>query len=296
MNPVTLFLLLLCPFCFALNNIALRLYQTKVTDDTHSLLLFQASFCFLASLLYATGVRSIPSPPTIVLAVAFGCCFFLCSLCGARCYLVGPMSLTSVIINSSMFLPILWSVLFWNDSLTGRMIVGIVLVLLTFVLSSLSSGKPQEHKEHFNKKWLLLVSAAFLCNGTSAILQKTRQRAEPQGDLFVFLAISYLTAALLFCLSYLLQKGKYPPLPSTNIHRPLWWMLVAMAGLGTFLGNCLLQILCTQVTAGVLYPVVNGGLCILTAATSFVFFREQATIFKLCSIAVGVLGIVLLSL
>ena len=73
-------------------------------------------------------------------------------------------------------------------------------------------------------------------------------------------------------------------------------MLVLLAGLGTFFGNCLLQVLCTQVTAGVLYQVVNGGLCILTAAASFVFFRERTTAFNLCSISTGIAGIVLLSL
>ena len=169
------------------------------------------------------------------------------------------------------------------------------MIIFTFVFSSLS-GESKEQKARFHKKWLLLVSIAFVCNGITAIVQKTRQQAEPQGDLLVFPAIGYLTAALLFGLSYFLQKGKYPPLPSTNIHRPLWWMLVGLAGAGTFLGNCLLQILCTQVMAGVLYPVVNGGLCILIAAASFVLFRERATIFKLCAIVTGVLGIVLLSL
>ena len=241
MNAATLFLLFLCPVCFAFNSISLRLFQTEIAQDTRSLLLFQAAFCFLASLLVAAGIRSAPSLLTVMLAVVFGAGFFLCILCSARCLLIGPMSLTSVLINSSMLLPIFWSVLFWQESLSGRTLIGILLIFATFTLSSLSR-EPQKSKKRDHKKWLCLVLVAFLCNGITAIVQKARQQAEPQGDPWVFLAISYLTAALLFFLSYFLQRKNSPSF-SANVHRPLWWTLAALAGVGTFSGSSLLQIL-----------------------------------------------------
>ncbi len=292
---MNLFFLLLCPLCFAFNSIALRLYQTKITDDPRTLPFFQAAFCLVASLLYATGIRAVPSLLPLLLGVAFGCCFFLCSFCSARCYLVGPMSLTSVLVNTSMLLPIFWSVLFYDDGFTGRMAVGIGLVLLTFVLSSRKQQGAQDKQEHRHTIWIVLVSIAFVSNGATAILQKVRQRAEPEGDLFVFLAISYLTATLLFYIRYCSSKRRDHTPAAVHVRRGLWWMLVIMAGAGTFLGNCLLQILCTRIAAGVLYPVVNGGLCLLVATASFVFFRERATLAKVCAIVAGVLGIILLS-
>ena len=286
-------LLLLCPLSFAINAVSVRLYQTKITSSAHPMLLFQGSYCLLASLLYATGVRGLPSLLTVVSAVSFGCCFFLAVTCSARCYVTGPMSLTSVLVNASMLLPILWSVLFWNEQVTGSMLAGIVFILCTFVLSAASAGKAGDH---FDKKWFIFVTVAFLCNGTTAILQKYRQHTEPQGNLFVFPCIGYLVAALLFYSIYFIRKQKNPELPAhTGSRRPLWWLLVLTAGAGSFLGNCLLQILCVRVAAGVLYPVVNGGLCVVTAAASFAFFHERTTVFKLCSIISGVTGIVLLS-
>ncbi len=292
MNTITLFFLFLCPLCFAVNNIALRAFQTQIADDVSSLSFFQASFCFWAAVLYAFGIQTVPSLSTVLLAVGFGCCFFICSTCGARCYLVGAMSLTSVLVNTSMLLPIFFSIIFYDDVLSLRMVIGIVLVLATFVLSSL---RGRASPKQFHKIWLLLVAVAFMSNGLTAILQKIRQQTEPNSNLFVFPAIGYLTAAFLFLLMHQFQRKKQPFFPAADLHRPFWWVLVLLAGLGTFAGNCLLQFLCTRVSAGSLYPTVNGGLCVLTATASFLLFRERLSVYKLCAIVVGLLGIIVLS-
>ena len=54
--------------------------------------------------------------------------------------------------------------------------------------------------------------------------------------------------------------------------------------------------LCTEIPAGILYPTVNGGLCVITAMASFVIFREKPTVLKMLSILSGVAGIVILNL
>lgn len=284
-------LLLLSPLSFAVNSISIRFYQTKIPPVRGGILAFQGAFCLFAALLYATGIRSLPSVWTVLSGISFGVCFFVTLVCSARCYEIGPMSLTAVLVNASLVLPLIWSVLFFQEQVTVKMVAGIRCVGATFVLSSFGA---RENRKRSNAKWFLLVTIAFVCNGATAILQKTRQQAEPEGDLFVFPCIAYFTAAVLLFLAFYLKKDRGPFLPLQR--RPLFVLFILTAGAGTFLGNCLLQMLCTEIPAGILYPTVNGGLCVITAMASFVIFREKPTVLKMLSILSGVAGIVILNL
>ena len=71
-----------------------------------------------------------------------------------------------------------------------------------------------------------------------------------------------------------------------------------MSGLGSYGGNALLGILSAPggIQGPVLYPCVNGGLCIVSALCSFLFFKEKPSARKLTAIGIGIVAIVLLNL
>lgn len=284
-------LLLLLPLTFVVNSISIRFYQVKIPDASRGMRAFQGAFCLLGALLYALAARSMPSISAIILGMAFGVCFFLTLTCSAICYEIGPMSLTAILVNASLIWPVLWSICFWEDMISARMLAGMILICLTFALSSLGM---HSQKNRMGKRWLLLAMIAFCCNGGSAVLQKSYQRFEPQGEGPCFLLVAYLTAALLFFGDYVLHRRQDAFLPRKR--RGVYLLLVSAAGAGSFAGNFLLQSLCARIPAGVLYPVANGGLCVVTALASFLLFHERPTRWKICSIVSGVAGIAVLAL
>ena len=286
-----LVLLLLTPLTFAVNSVSIRYYQLKIPNAQQGIRAFQGAFCLFAALLYAAVARELPSLRAVGLGVLFGICFFLTLTCSAVCYEIGPMSLTAILVNASLALPLMWSVCFLGERVSLRMMIGLLLICLTFLLSALGR---REKGTRAGKRWMVLVTLAFLCNGASAILQKSYQRTQAEGNPFSFLSIAYLTAALLFFSAAALRRGKDTFFPSQRGW--LYCLLIAAAGAGSFAGNGLLQSLCVRVPAGVLYPIANGGLCVVTAIASFVLFRERLTRWKLMSIASGVAGIAVLTL
>ena len=54
--------------------------------------------------------------------------------------------------------------------------------------------------------------------------------------------------------------------------------------------------LADKVDGAILYPCINGGLCLLLTVMSCIFFREKLTLKKSIAIALGCAAIVILNL
>lgn len=143
--------------------------------------------------------------------------------------------------------------------------------------------------------WLVFALIAFFSNGVTAVLQKQSKLSAPESNGNIFMGLAYLVAASVQAITFLL-KSKSAPNTAKFRFSPLCAALILCAGLGSFVGNAVLLRLSTQVPAALLYPFVNGGLCITVSVFSIRIFREKLTVFKACAIAVGLASIVFLNL
>ena len=285
MNP-SYPLMFLAVFLFALNSCLTRLFQVKQQKKAEGLFLYQACFCLTASVLFLCIGRQLAKP--LLPAVLFGLFFAAAIFCSAKCCEIGSMSLTSIIINLSLLVPLLYSWFFLNESVLPRSIIGCVLLSATFVLSSGAS-----RKERYSNWWLLLVVIGFAANGTTAVVQKQQQLLQANSG--AFLGTAYLVSAIVIAILFFVKKGNQQTthfvqsLPKTVAYSLL-------SGFGSFAGNGLLMYLSTKINGGVLYPVINGGLCLVCSAVSFLVFREKPTRQKAAAILTGLAAIVLLCL
>lgn len=287
-------LLLLTPFLFAVGSIGIRVFQLHFQNRRCAIWVFQGAYCIVATIAYATQIRQAPDAGTAILAAIFGVFFFLATRNGARSYELGPMSLTSVISNSSLLIPTLVSVFVWNEVLTVRQIIGIVLLFATFIISANS----EKNGGKVNLRWICVVFVAFLANGCTATLQKFQEkRAVETGS--AFLCIAYGTAALCLAGYSLYKYVRTDPSEPKVLFRGNPWLLAGLtvaSGLGSFGGNLLMQILCTKINGGIMYPVINGGLCVIVSLAAFFLFREKPTVRKCCAIVTGLAGIIILTI
>ena len=116
-----------------------------------------------------------------------------------------------------------------------------------------------------------------------------------QANSGAFLGTAYLVSAIVIAILFFVKKGNQQTthfvqsLPKTVAYSLL-------SGFGSFAGNGLLMYLSTKINGGVLYPVINGGLCLVCSAVSFLVFREKPTRQKAAAILTGLAAIVLLCL
>ncbi len=294
-----------CFFC--LNGAMTRLFQLKMKGGKKALRLYQAGFCLVASVLNLAffGINALPGTKTVILSLFFGILFAAASFLGAECYEKGPMSLTSVILNLSLAVPLVYSFIVFGESISTTGIAGLALLCVTFVLSALSASGGQKK---INTAWIVMVALAFVANGTTAVLQKA-DAASGSSDGF-FLGFAYFVGALCFLASWAVEKGReksgkcaadaaafvLPKGDALAKYLMAAIIITVVSGGGSFVGNMVLGKLSVRMDAAVLYPCVNGGLAVLTSVVSAVFFKEKMSLIKIISVAVGAAAIVLLAI
>ena len=207
------------------------------------------------------------------------------------------MALTSVTVNMSLLLPILYSIVFLNETPTLLHGIGFLFFCGSVVASALSA---KSDSKKFNVLWLAVVLLGFLSNGLTAIIQKNYVLHSESLQDSVFLAVAYLTAAICFLSLYIRKRvttaqndQRFPVTPSEVVK---FLAVAILSGAGSFGGNLLLGRLSAEVLAAILYPCINGGLAVLTTLLSFFFFKEKPTWQKLLSILLGCVAIVVLNL
>lgn len=292
------YLLIFCAAAsFCLNGSTLKLFQIKYQKSKASIALFQGGFCLTASVLYMLfgGFKAVPMPITVILGIAFGAGFMIAVSLNTRCFEIGPMSLTTVISSMSLALPLAYSCIFLNEKISLFSVIGLILLLITLILSAAQSGKSK--KNDMSLKWFVLAFLLFIMNGLTATIQKYHLLHAGREQNMIFLAIAYFTSFLLFGgRFFLLNKGSGFNIDS-QMNKPLQaGGIILLSGIGTCLGNGLLGHLSTVMPAALLYPVQNSAFVIFNSMVSVSFFKEKLTAAKIASILLGIGAIVFLTL
>ena len=278
----------------SMGNVSLRLYQTKLQRTTADLRLFQCLYIFAASCAYflLCGGTVQLDRTGVLLAIAYGVDLAACFMASAACYLCGPMSLTSIITNACVVLPIVVGCVWYDEVMTVAQILGCVLLAVTFLLSGLG-GKQKQGK--IALRWYPMVLLAFFLNGMGAVLLNIYGRVAGAAQRNSFLTVGYfLASVLLFAVFLTCPKQDRPKV--TYLLRPAFLLFVVMSSMGSFIGNGILMSLNTALPASLLYPLVNGGIGVFVATASWVVFRETMTLSRLLTILVGLSAIVVLNL
>ncbi len=281
---------------FAVNSVSIRTFQLKCSQSKYDTDLFQSLFCVVGASAYALGGKSIfnLSISQFLSAMLFGIFFACAVLFIAECYACGPMSLTSIIVNSSVIIPILYSCISLKESTTATQITGCILLAITFLFSAFNAESKENSKINF--KWLIFVLIAFISNGLTAVIQKNYKISAPDSDGNIFMAIAYFTAGIILLISFFLKQRKAAIKSDKIKHISLMAILVLVAGLGSFIGNGILMKLSNQMSAALLYPFINGGICVTLSLASILIFKEKLSIRKALTIIIGLSAVIVLNL
>lgn len=288
------FLIFTSALSFSLNSILMKVFMLKYMKSKSSVKLFLAISCLCASVLNLILFAGSPVSDyrTIILAVLFGVCFYFACDTGFRAIQTGPLSLSSIIMNMSLAIPLLYSCAILGEKVGLLNIAGVALLVFTFIMSGVSENKGDNK---YSKQWLITLLIYFVTNGMTAVFQKEQQILTDGGDKFFFMCVAYFTAFAIFITGYLRgNKKRTENVEKSNSVQT--YIIGAAAGVSNFIGNGLLIFLAVKVPGIILYPCVNGGIAVLTAIIAFVFFKEPMSKFKSAILLTGIISIVLLAI
>lgn len=264
-----------------------HLSKGNIKSSTDSVLLSCLIFLF-TFIFFSTSLTKGINISVIYYSILFGALGVSFQVFYALSLKSGPFSASCMLVNLNMVLPVIFSIIYYNEKVTVTKVVGIILCITALFLNAKSDGKK------VNIKWFVYVALAFLSTGGISIVQKIFAKSAHGECLEQFIFFGYLTAFVLsliiFCTQQKIRHNRTFKLSKKNV---FFTILIALA-LGAF------QFFYTYansfIDAIILVPSVSGLATLLQMLSGRIIFREKFTVRQICSICVGILAILMISL
>lgn len=232
----------------------------------------------------------------ILAAFAFGCLFSATVFTNLKALEEGPLSLTTLIVNFSLIMPLAYSFIFLDEAVTLTRVVGIIMLVICMVLFA----NPKITGEgKFSVKWLVYSVLALLCNGTLSLISKIYAMHTDNAYAAPYLIYCYFFAVLVsFLLFFVLdrrQKAEKRTKAKAFFTKQMCGIIL-LVGAANYLLNFSVVRLATAMDGAIVYPAIQGGGPIIAALLSRLLFKEHISLKKAAAIALGAAAIVLLNL
>lgn len=270
-----------------------RLYYQNAQDPV---LFNGVLFLAIALLLAIFFPLVLPTPALILAALSVSLFTFSFQVTYSTAMTAGPVSLTVLIVNFSLFIPVVISILFYHEPLYLTQIAGTVFLILSMLLNL--KKEPKEGSQ-FSKKWLLLTLCAMLATGIAIALQKAYGKSfvDLPGADTTLLCLIYLFAGIFAFLFYFLRRTVSRDKPRTSMRpdKRLILFILGIAAVLTVYQKCYMYALVT-IDSATLLPMQNGLQTVLMALIGACFFRDKLSRRQWLGVLCGVVCVVLMNL
>lgn len=227
-------------------------------------------------------------PNVLILAVIGAVSYVLTCACYLTASRERDIAANWTILNLSVLVPLGVSIVWFGDKFTTLKAAGAALTVVAIVLVG---GKANLRGMAQASRWQVFILGAFLLNGVLATLF----RWVPEGKSFLFVADFYAVS----CLLALPFKLRLTPADAPKRGRFGW----ALCGAASHCAGMLLTMAALTAVAKVsrqpgviVYPITNGFVIPLGVVLGALILRQMIDGRRKLGVAVGMAGIVLLSL
>lgn len=234
----------------------------------------------------------------VIMAFCFGVVLIPYNMIGIKVLSLGPFAIYSMFLMlGGMAVPFFYGIIFLHEAVSVGKIAGSVLLVFFMTLQAFSHPKQSEEEESNEKSvsrggkalFFVLCIAIFFINGCTSVISKTHQiSASAMSEIsFMFCAcvVTMLLASVLLAV-ITLKKGR---LSVKEEVKPVFKLkpLLAVFGVSAanYTGNLLQLFAASKVPASVQFPLVSGGVIVLSALVSAFVFKEKLSKKEWISIA-----------
>lgn len=234
---------------------------------------------------------------TVLFGMLFGTVTALSGIFKLNALNCGPMSFTILLITSSMILPAFSGYIIWGEPLSIWKVIGTFLMI---VAAYFSTDKQQNQKKK-SIKWLIFCFFAFLFVGSIGIMQKIQKKSAFSDETDAFLAIAFVTAAILCAVSYALKhRSEKKHLNEADVLIPIkvkkLLFLTVICGLFIAFLNVVNLYLAGVLPSAFLFPIQNGGTTMMSVVVAMTVFRERISGRHAIGMAIAIVALVMLAL
>ena len=287
-------IILLAVICFAGQFAFTKLYENSVRQALLTSLIMLVFTSLIGSGLYLVigGAHVEFSPVSVFFAALFAIVMIPYYIIGIKVLSFGSLAIYGMFMMlGGMLVPFFYGVWFLHESISVSQIIGTVLLTVFIILQAIwQNGTQQKGKQTSRQRvmFLLLCLAIFFLNGLTGVIAKAHQINENAVDEISFTVISCTLTAIfsliLLAFSFLRGRREKLRLAATVFKpKPIW--IMCLLGAATYTGNLLHLIAASDVPASVQFPLVSGGVIIMSSLVSAFIFKEHISKKEWISIA-----------
>ncbi|NNJ53795.1 MAG: EamA family transporter [Ignavibacteriaceae bacterium] len=244
---------------------------------------FVASIISLMFILFKEDANF--SIQTLVFGLGLGLLFVISFVAFAKAISYAGTGLATTSSRLSVIIPILLSIIIYNESPSEFQIIGFVFTAVTFIFFYFSISDGHKSGDGFIKYFLLLAVLIGIGINDFSMKVFTSWRPELEEPFFVFFIF---TSAFVYASIYIaLKKIKIIK------HTATWGLLL---GVPNVFSTIFLLGALAILPAILVYPIVNVGIIIFTTLLAFFIWKEKLNRWGIIALTSGVMAIVFLSI
>lgn len=294
MSPFSMLLALFCVLCYTGQSFFNKLYSVSYSGPSSAatpvFACVYGAFVGLVTFVY-NGFSFHAAPATLLLGLLNGLILFLFNLASISASRSGPYAFQSIMmLFGNILLPMAFSVALWGDRLSSLKILGIAVMLASFVLFNLQGLRFGSVKKGYYF-WVFLL---FLSNGAYGIVLDAQQRLLVQTQRNEMIIVTFFVSAVISVV-YLLLTQHAAAASCFRMPRRTWAFTLGSSICAAAAVNTLMLTM-RYVPSSVLYTISNGGVLVASAALGRAVLKEKLTPSMVAGIAVAVLSLIILSI
>ena len=281
-------IIMLAVCCFAAQFAFTKIFESSIKQTTLTASVMLVITSVVGTLLYlAVGLFRVEfSWFSFIWATVLAVIMIPYYMLGIKVLSLGSLAIYSMFMMlGGMLVPFFYGILFLNEDISWGKACGCVLLTVFIIYQALSQQPSETAFETTSSKktkrlFFILCLVIFFINGMTGVIAKAHQIG---GDIAIdeisFTVISCGLTALFSSIMLALQflkgnaKEKISQIKSTFQSKPMWAMLAI--GAMAYTGNFLHLKAAAKVPASVQFPLVSGGVIVLSALISALIFREK---------------------
>ena len=246
----------------------------------------------LLTLLLA-GFRYTPSLPTLLLGLVNAAMLITYNMSLVKGSVLGPYSFLMLCpLSGGILVPMIYNMLFMGERLSLMQISGIVILLAAIVIMNLSGLSFKGEKPQ--KSFFIFCAVLFLANGFYNQLMNIQQSVMNGAQREEMIVTTFAASAIAVLIGMLRRPADLKTGFRMGKKAALYAGIACVVA--TTAANLMVYLISAMDSATILFAIDNGGVMLLSAVYSILFFKEKATPSQLTGMALSVLSIVLLSI
>lgn len=266
--------LLLAVICFTAQFAFTKLYEEQAGQGTSAtLVMLTVTSAIGFGLFFAVGGFHLEFTPIATgLALAMGIIMIPYYMLGIKVLSLGSLAVYSMFMMlGGMLVPFFYGLLFLEEPLTWGKALGTVLLTVCIVLQALEPKKSGSKGKQ--GLFFALCILIFFINGFTGVIAKAHEISREPIPETSFTALSCGITALLSLGILLCKRKTGGSIQGIFVTKPLG--IMAALGIAAYTGSFLHLAAAETVPASVQFPLVSGGVIVLSAVASALCFKEK---------------------